>query len=116
MIAVALLLLLGLMLVSIPVAASLGLLGLSLSEFYAFLPLHRATAQMAWNAGNDSVLLAVPLFILLGEILLRSGMAERMYGAMVPWLSWLPGGLMHSNIGACTMFAATCGSSTTPLC
>ncbi|NDH54092.1 MAG: TRAP transporter large permease [Betaproteobacteria bacterium] len=111
MIAVALLLLLGLMLLSIPVAASLGLLGLSLSEFYAFLPLHRATAQMAWNAGNDSVLLAVPLFILLGEILLRSGMAERMYGAMVPWLSWLPGGLMHSNIGACTMFAATCGSS-----
>jgi tripartite ATP-independent transporter DctM subunit len=51
------------------------------------------------------------MFILLGEILLRSGYAERMYGAMVKWLSWLPGGLMHSNIAACGVFAATSGSS-----
>jgi tripartite ATP-independent transporter DctM subunit len=111
MIPVALVLLAGLLLASIPVAAALGLLGLALAELYAFLPLQRAAAQFAWNAGNDSVLLAVPLFIMLGELTLRSGMAERMYGAMVPWLSWLPGGLMHANIGACTLFAATCGSS-----
>src|SRR5690606_12644392 len=45
------------------------------------------------------------------EILLRAGVAERMYDAMVKWLSWLPGGLMHSNIGACAVFAATSGSS-----
>ncbi len=51
------------------------------------------------------------MFVLLGEILLRSGIAERMYGAMAQWLSWLPGGLMHSNIGACTLFSAVCGSS-----
>jgi C4-dicarboxylate transporter DctM subunit len=51
------------------------------------------------------------MFILLGEILLRSGVAERMYSAMVKWLSWLPGGLMHSNIGSCAIFAATSGSS-----
>lgn len=111
MIGTAFLTLLGLMVLSIPVAASLGLLGVALAQLYAFLPLHRAIGQMAWNAGNDSVLLAVPMFVLLGELLLRSGMAERMYNAMVQWLSWLPGGLMHSNIGACTMFAATCGSS-----
>ncbi|NUN95620.1 MAG: TRAP transporter large permease subunit, partial [Candidatus Omnitrophica bacterium] len=48
---------------------------------------------------------------LLGEILLRAGVAERMYEAMVKWLSWIPGGLMHSNIGACAVFAATSGSS-----
>jgi C4-dicarboxylate transporter DctM subunit len=53
----------------------------------------------------------VPLFILLGEILLRSGFAERMYGSLIHWVSWLPGGLMHSNIAACAMFAATSGSS-----
>jgi tripartite ATP-independent transporter DctM subunit len=54
---------------------------------------------------------AVPLFILLGEILLRSGIAEAMYGAATHWLSWLPGGLMHSNVGSCAMFAAISGSS-----
>ena len=51
------------------------------------------------------------MFVLLGEILLRAGIAERMYNAMVQWLSWLPGGLMHSNIGSCALFAATSGSS-----
>jgi tripartite ATP-independent transporter DctM subunit len=54
---------------------------------------------------------AIPFFVLLGEILLRSGMAERMYNALVLWVPWLPGGLMHSNIAACAMFAATSGSS-----
>ena len=57
------------------------------------------------------ILFAIPLFVLLGEILLRSGIAERMYAAMTHWLSWLPGGLMHSNIGTCTLFAAVSGSS-----
>jgi tripartite ATP-independent transporter DctM subunit len=51
------------------------------------------------------------MFILLGEILLRSGFAERMYAALINWVSWLPGGLMHSNIAACAVFAATSGSS-----
>jgi tripartite ATP-independent transporter DctM subunit len=48
---------------------------------------------------------------MLGEVLLRAGIAESMYGAMSLWLSWLPGGLMHANIGASTLFAATSGSS-----
>ena len=55
--------------------------------------------------------MAIPLFIMLGEVLLRAGFAERMYGAMSLWLSWLPGGLMHANIGASTLFSATSGSS-----
>jgi tripartite ATP-independent transporter DctM subunit len=96
---------------SVPVAAAMGLVGLYLADTYAFMPVWRGIGQMAWNAGNDGVLVAVPFFILLGELLLRSGMAGRMYGAMAKWLSWLPGGLMHANIGTCTLFAATCGSS-----
>jgi tripartite ATP-independent transporter DctM subunit len=55
--------------------------------------------------------MAIPLFILLGEILLRSGIAERMYNAMIQWLAWIPGGLMHANIGSCALFAANSGSS-----
>src|SRR3546814_1700938 len=66
---------------------------------------------MSWGVSTDFILFAIPLFVLLGELLLRSGIAERMYGAMSQWLSWLPGGLMHSNIGTCTMFAAVSGSS-----
>jgi len=75
------------------------------------MPINRALGEVAWSAGTEFLLFAVPLYILMGEILLRSGVAMRMYGAMVQWLSWLPGGLMHANIGACAMFAATSGSS-----
>jgi C4-dicarboxylate transporter, DctM subunit len=67
--------------------------------------------EMAWATSNNFLLVAIPFFVLLGEILLRSGIAERMYNALVLWVPWLPGGLMHSNIAACAMFAATSGSS-----
>lgn len=111
MIAVTLILLLALLGISIPVAAALGVLGLVLEPLYSSLPLQRAMGEMAWNSSNEFLLVAIPLFILLGEILLRAGFAQRMYDAMSKWLSWLPGGLMHANIGASTIFAATSGSS-----
>jgi C4-dicarboxylate transporter, DctM subunit len=111
MIPVTVILLLALLALGIPVAAALGVLGLILGELYAFLPLRFATGEIAWAASKEYILVAIPLFILLGEILLRSGIAERMYAAMTHWLSWLPGGLMHSNIGACTLFSAVSGSS-----
>jgi tripartite ATP-independent transporter DctM subunit len=75
------------------------------------LPLTGALGEISWGTSNEFLLVAIPLFIMLGEILLRSGMAERMYNAMSLWLSWLPGGLMHANIGASALFAATSGSS-----
>ena len=103
-----LLLLLGL---AVSVAASLGVLGMILSAIYAQLPLTQAIGAIAWSTGTQFLLLAVPLYIFMGEVLMRSGIAERMYNGMVQWLSWLPGGLMHANIGFCTMFAATSGSS-----
>ncbi len=111
MIAVALILLLALIGLSIPVAAALGVLGLLLDPLYSMLPLSRAMGELAWGTSTEFLLVAIPLFIMLGEILLRAGFAERMYGAMSLWLSWLPGGLMHANIGASTLFAATSGSS-----
>ncbi len=111
MIATALILLVVLIGLSIPIAASLGVLGLLLDKAFGFLPLTRAAGEITWNATTDFLLIALPLFILLGEILLRAGFAERMYAALARWLTWLPGGLMHSNIAACAMFAATSGSS-----
>lgn len=111
MITTSLVLLLVLIGISIPVGAALGLLGLILDPLFSMLPLSRALGEITWGTSNDFLLVAIPLFVMLGEILLRSGIAERMYNAMSLWLSWLPGGLMHANIGASTLFSATSGSS-----
>ena len=107
----AIVVLLAILALSIPVAAGLLLLGVILDYAYSFLPLRLAIGEITWSTSTNFILFAIPLFILLGEILLRSGIAERMYAAMTHWLSWLPGGLMHSNIGTCTLFAAVSGSS-----
>jgi tripartite ATP-independent transporter DctM subunit len=105
------LLLIVLLALAVPVAAGLGFMGLGLSAIYSKLPLSLAMGEISWATSNNFLLVAIPFFVLLGEILLRSGMAERMYNALVLWVPWLPGGLMHTNIVACAMFAATSGSS-----
>jgi C4-dicarboxylate transporter DctM subunit len=107
----AVLVLVAILALSIPIAAGLLLLGLALDYGYSFLPLRLALGDITWSTSTNFILFAIPLFIMLGEVLLRSGIAERMYAAMTHWLSWLPGGLMHSNIGTCTLFAAVSGSS-----
>ena len=99
MLATTLLLLIVLLALSVPVAAVMGVLGLALNEFFASMPLHRAMGEIIWNSSSEYILIAIPLFVMLGEILLRSGIAERVYNAIAQWLSWLPGGLMHANIG-----------------
>jgi C4-dicarboxylate transporter DctM subunit len=103
--------LLVLVLLSLPVAAVLMALAYALDVSAAFMPLTRALGDVAWGASSDFLLLSIPLFVLLGEIVLRAGIAHRMYDAMTAWVSWLPGGLMHSNIAASSLFAATAGSS-----
>jgi C4-dicarboxylate transporter, DctM subunit len=110
-IAVTLIILLTLLLISIPVAVALLVLGLSIGWIFSTYPLHRAMGEIFWSASTDFILLAIPLFVLLGEILLRAGIAKRTYSALDKWLSWLPGGLLHANIGTSAMFAATSGSS-----
>ena len=96
---------------AVPIAASLGWLALILQYLESPMPLHRALGDMVWQTGTDFLLVAIPMFVLLGEILLRAGITERMYDGIVKWLGWLPGGLMHSNIGSSALFAATSGSS-----
>jgi C4-dicarboxylate transporter DctM subunit len=103
-----LLLLLGL---GIPVASALFFLGLILGDLYAFLPPLPALGDIAWSTSTEFLLISVPLFILMGEVLLRAGIAEDMYRALAPLLARVPGGLMHTNIASCALFAATSGSS-----
>lgn len=111
MIPVTVIFLLVLIALSVPIAAVLAWLALILDHYFSPLPLQRAITEIAWQTGNEFLLVAIPLFILMGEILLRSRIAERLYEALSLWVSWLPGGVMHANIGSCAMFAATSGSS-----
>ncbi|MEO3999395.1 TRAP transporter large permease [Mesorhizobium sp. CAU 1732] len=96
---------------SLPIAAVLISIALGMAFFHSPMPLHVAGSEIFWKVSNEFTLTSVPLFILLGEILLRAGVAERMYAAVALWLNRLPGGLLHANIAASTLFSATSGSS-----
>jgi len=103
--------LLGLLTLSIPVGIVLFLLGIGVDQFFTPFPLIRGLGSMVWSTSANAALIAIPFFVLLGEILVRSGTAERTYEALDKWVSWLPGGLVHANIATATMFSATSGSS-----
>lgn len=108
------LILIGLLLLvmaSVPIVAVLGILGLAVDEIFMNGRRALMLGDFVWEQSIEYILVAVPMFILLGEIMLRAGIAKRMYGAVAKWLSWLPGGLMHANIGSSAIFAATSGSS-----
>ncbi len=96
---------------AVPVAAVLGILTIGLDYVFMGGRLSVAIGEFTWDKSKEFILVAIPMFILLGEIMLRAGVARRMYNAVAQWLSWLPGGLMHANIGSCAIFAASSGSS-----
>jgi tripartite ATP-independent transporter DctM subunit len=102
---------LGLLLLGMPIATIMVLLG-AVGGVMAFgWPLVESIGSVVWGVANENILTAIPLFILLGELLLRSGIADRMYSSLSIWLGRLPGGLLHTNIGCSALFAATSGSS-----
>lgn len=94
----------------VALGAALGLTGLVLLQVFS----NGATSlavDAIWRVFNSFTLSAVPLFILLGEILLRSGISSRVYSAFSPVFRRIPGGLLHTNIAVCTLFGAVSGSS-----
>ncbi|WP_449285405.1 TRAP transporter large permease [Marinobacter sp. PE14] len=111
MIIASILTLLVLLFLSVPVAATLIILALTIDSFFSPFPLYLAFGDVLWSASDSFLLIAIPLFVLLGELLVRSGVAKNTYMALESWLSWLPGGLLHANIGTATLFSATSGSS-----
>jgi len=64
-----------------------------------------------WNTMNSFAFVALPLFIMMGELLVRSGTSAGMYNALARWFNPLPGGLLHTNVVACAVFASVSGSS-----
>ncbi|MBT5547497.1 MAG: TRAP transporter large permease subunit [Desulfobacula sp.] len=85
-----------------------GFVGMTL---FSSLPAGNNMASSAWATIEKWEYVALPLFILMGEILYRSGISEKLFKALVPWLYRLPGGLLLMNIVSCTLFAAVSGSS-----
>jgi tripartite ATP-independent transporter DctM subunit len=108
---VASVLMLVLFLVGLHVSAALGLIGMVLMYLYSDRPLWDVLGQIAWNVNSSSVLVAVPLFVMMGEVLIYSRLSERLYHVLSHWLAPLPGGLLHSNIAFCAVFGAISGSS-----
>ena len=79
--------------------------GLSDRPFWTFI------GEMLWAPSTNFVLVSVPLFLLMGEVMLRAGLSDRLYRALNVWVGRLPGGLLHTNIMACGVFSAIAGSS-----
>ena len=90
-----------------------GILGLAwlAMELFTQRPAGDAMALTVWGSLSSWTLTALPLFIWMGEILLKSRLSEGMFRGLAPWLQWLPGRLLHTNIIGCTIFAAVSGSS-----
>ena len=90
--------------------AALGLTGLIILHLFA----EGATSlalNAVWNVLNEFTLSAIPLFIIMGEILLESGVSQKIYGSLSGVFRHIPGGLLHTNIAVCTVFGAISGSS-----
>jgi C4-dicarboxylate transporter, DctM subunit len=85
-----------------------GFLGMVL---FSPLPPGPNMGSSVWATVEKWEYVALPLFIFMGEILYRSGISEKLFKALVPWLYRLPGGLLLMNIVSCTLFAAVSGSS-----
>lgn len=65
-----------------------------------------------WRSSSTWELAAVPLFIMMGEVIFRTDISERLFRGLAPWVDAIPGRLLHANIVGCTLFAAISGSST----
>jgi len=78
---------------------------------FTSVPVGPILATTVWGASNSWELAALPMFIWMGEILFRSRLSEDMFSGLAPWITRLPGRLMHVNILGCGIFAAVSGSS-----
>lgn len=91
----------------------IGLFLVAFGGFYFFtdLPFGLILSNSVWNNTHGSAMLALPMFVWMGEILFRSRISQNLFNGLTPWMDAVPGRLLHVNIIACTFFAAVSGSS-----
>lgn len=84
-------------------------------EMFTGRPTGDAMMTVIWRSSSSWSLTALPMFIWMGEILYRTRLSEDMFKGLAPWMGRLPGGLLHTNVAGCTIFAAVSGSSAATL-
>ena len=92
---------------------ALSMVGVSAIGMFLFTsrPVGDAMATTIWGTSSSWTLTALPLFVWMGEILFRTKLSENLFKGLAPWMSRLPGGLIHVNVVGCALFAAISGSS-----
>lgn len=93
------------------VGISLFIVGIAGFSFFTTSPPLTILSNILWNSTSSSTMMALPLFIFMGEILFRSKISENLFKGLSPWMDRLPGRLIHVNIVASALFAAVSGSS-----
>src|SRR5438046_9726790 len=93
------------------IGLTLGATGAVLLALFRNIPLDKLLAQYAWNILTTQELLALPMFILMGEILFQTRLSRSLFQGLAPWAGLLPGRLLHVNVVGCSIFAAISGSS-----
>jgi C4-dicarboxylate transporter, DctM subunit len=93
------------------IGAALGLIGLVILKFHADGATDLAVIAVH-NTLNNFTLSALPLFVIMGDVIVASGLGRRVYSALAPAFRRLPGKLLHTNIALCVLFGAISGSST----
>lgn len=101
-----------LIVLGVPLAYSMGVVGvLGYVAITGWQPAIAQLGSVTWEYGNDFLLIAVPLFLLMGQLVYHTGIASDLYACLYRWLGRLPGGIAVSTVGACAGFGAVTGSS-----
>src|SRR5215207_9114186 len=93
------------------IGLTLAITGTLMLGLFRNIPLDKLLPQYAWNILTTQELLALPLFIVMGEILFRTKLSRSLFQGLAPWTGLLPGRLLHVNVVGCSIFAAISGSS-----
>ena len=93
------------------IGTAIGLVGVIGVTLVSGTNLWVSFGDIVWNTTTSFTLVSVPLFVLMGEIILRSGISQRFYAGIAAFLGFVPGGLAHTNILGCAVFSALSGST-----
>ena len=101
----------GILLIGVWIGPALIMSGVAISVLFTGIPIGRLIPQYTFNIFTTPDLLALPLYILMGEILFHTKLSRSLFTGLAPWAGLLPGRLLHVNVLACSVFAAISGSS-----
>lgn len=93
------------------ISMGLYIVGFVALALFRNMPIDLLMGQLTWNVSTTPELIALPMFILMAEILFRSKLSSSLFSGLSPWTTRIPGRLLHVNVLGCTLFAAVSGSS-----